>query len=129
MSYLTIGGQNVTLEEIVSVARNRKRILISTDSAFIDQMERSRSMLAEAVNRDIPVYGVTTGYGKSCGKRLPKNKVIRKNGASPLHFHGCGTGEPLGIEETRAAMVCRLLCLARGLEKVSANRYRRTNIE
>ena len=119
MSYLTIGGQNVTLEEIVSVARNRKRIRISTDSAFIDQMERSRSMLAEAVNRDIPVYGVTTGYGKSCGKRLPKNKVIRKNGASPLHFHGCGTGEPLGIEETRAAMVCRLLCLARGYSGVS----------
>ena len=119
MSYLTIGGQNVTLEEIVSVARNRKQIRISTDSAFIDQMERSRSMLAEAVNRDIPVYGVTTGYGKSCGKRLPKNKVIRKNGASPLHFHGCGTGEPLGIEETRAAMVCRLLCLARGYSGVS----------
>jgi histidine ammonia-lyase len=119
MSYLMIGGQSVTLEEIVSVARNRKRIRISTDSAFIDQMERSRSMLADAVNRDIPVYGVTTGYGKSCGKRLPKDKVIRKNGASPLHFHGCGTGEPLGIEETRAAMVCRLLCLARGYSGVS----------
>lgn len=119
MSYLTISGQSVTLEEIVSVARNKKRIRISTDSAFIDQIERSRSMLADAVNRDIPVYGVTTGYGKSCGKRLPKDKVIRKNGASPLHFHGCGTGEPLGIEETRAAMVCRLLCLARGYSGVS----------
>jgi histidine ammonia-lyase len=119
MSYLTIGGQSVTLEEIVSVARNRKQIRISTDNAFIDQMERSRSMLADAVNRDIPVYGVTTGYGKSCGKRLPKDKVIRKNGASPLHFHGCGTGEPLGVEETRAAMVCRLLCLARGYSGVS----------
>ncbi len=119
MSYLTISGQSVTLEEIVSVARNKKRIRISTDSAFIDKIERSRSMLADAVNRDIPVYGVTTGYGKSCGKRLPKDKVIRKNGASPLHFHGCGTGEPLGIEETRAAMVCRLLCLARGYSGVS----------
>lgn len=119
MSYLTIGGQGVTLEEIVSVARDGKRVRISSDKVFVDQMERSEAMLAAAVEGDIPVYGVTTGYGKSCGKRLPKDKAIRKNGASPLHFHGCGTGEPLGIEETRAAMVCRLLCLARGYSGVS----------
>ena len=36
-----------------------------------------------------------------------------------MRFHGCGTGEPLGIEETRAAMLCRLLCLARGYSGVS----------
>jgi histidine ammonia-lyase len=34
--------------------------------------------------------------------------------ANPLPFHGCGTGEPIGIEETRAAMLCRMLCLATG---------------
>jgi histidine ammonia-lyase len=118
-SDLTIGGQSVTLAEIVSVARDGKRIRISSDNAFVDQIERSEAMLAAAVQREIPVYGVTTGYGKSCGKRLPKDKVIQRNGASPLHFHGCGTGEPIGIEETRAAMVCRLLCLARGYSGVS----------
>ena len=118
-SCLTVSGQQVHLEEIVSVARKEKLIRISADRVFIDQMERSEAMLAEAVNRDIPVYGVTTGYGKSCGKRLPKDKALRKNGASPLHFHGCGTGEPLGTEETRAAMICRLLCLARGYSGVS----------
>ena len=36
-----------------------------------------------------------------------------------MRFHGCGTGEPLGGEETRAAMLCRLLCLARGYSGVS----------
>lgn len=119
MDYLTIDGRSVALEEILSSARHIKRVRISQDRAFVDRMERSRAMLAEAVDKGIPVYGVTTGYGKSCGKRLPKDKVIRKNGASPLHFHGCGTGDPLGIEETRAAMICRLLCLARGYSGVS----------
>jgi histidine ammonia-lyase len=116
---LTIGDQQVGLKEIVAAARGRRWVRISTDSAFVERMERSRAMLADAVNRGIPVYGVTTGYGKSCGKRLPKNMAIGKNGASPLLFHGCGTGEPLGIEETRAAMVCRLLCLAQGCSGVS----------
>jgi len=116
---LTIGGQNISLEEIVAVSRDTKQVYISEDNAFIGQMERSRILLAEAVEKNIPVYGVTTGYGKSCGKRLPKEEALKKNGASPLSFHGCGTGEPLGIEETRAAMVCRLLCLARGYSGVS----------
>jgi histidine ammonia-lyase len=116
---LTIGGQNVSLAEIVAVSRNAKQVYISKDKAFVDRMEQSRTMLAEAVNSNIPVYGVTTGYGKSCGKRLPREEAKKKNGASPLNFHGCGTGEPLGIEETRAAMVCRLLCLARGYSGVS----------
>ena len=118
-SSLTIGGQSVSIEEIVAVSRSIRQVHIGKDNVFIDQMERSRTMLAEAVNRNVPVYGVTTGYGKSCGKRLPKDAAIRKNGASPLNFHGCGTGEPLSIEETRAAMVCRLLCLARGYSGVS----------
>jgi histidine ammonia-lyase len=36
-----------------------------------------------------------------------------------MRFHGCGTGEPLGGDETRAAMLCRLLCLSRGYSGVS----------
>jgi histidine ammonia-lyase len=116
---LTLNGQIISLDEILSVAKSKRRVRIGADGAFVRRMERSQVMLSEAIERDIPVYGVTTGYGKSCGKRLPKDKVLRQNGASPLHFHGCGTGEPLGIEETRSAMLCRLLCLARGYSGVS----------
>ncbi|SEM13948.1 histidine ammonia-lyase [Syntrophus gentianae] len=116
---LTVNGQNVNLDEIVALSRNAKKVFISEDRAFIARMEQSRKMLADAVERSIPVYGVTTGYGKSCGKRLSKKDALKRKGASPLPFHGCGTGEPIGIEETRAAMVCRLLCLARGYSGVS----------
>ncbi|OPY85470.1 MAG: Histidine ammonia-lyase [Syntrophus sp. PtaU1.Bin208] len=116
---LIVSGQNVGLDEIVAVSRNEKKVFISEDSAFIARMEQSRKMLDDAVERNIPVYGVTTGYGKSCGKRLSKKDALKRKGASPLPFHGCGTGEPIGIEETRAAMVCRLLCLARGYSGVS----------
>ena len=70
------------------------------------------------MRRGIPVYGVTTGYGKSCGKRMPLD-IALKNGANILTFHGCGTGEPIGIEETRATMLCRIICLAKGYSGVS----------
>ncbi len=61
---------------------------------------------------------MTTGYGKSCGKRMPLD-IALKNGVNIFRFHGCGTGEPIGIEETRAAMLCRIICLARGYSGVS----------
>ena len=75
-------------------------------------------MLMESMRKGIPVYGVTTGYGKSCGKRMPLD-IALKNGVNIFRFHGCGTGDPIGIEETRAAMLCRIICLARGYSGVS----------
>ncbi len=75
-------------------------------------------MLMESMRKGVPVYGVTTGYGKSCGKRMPLD-IALKNGVNIFHFHGCGTGDPIGIEETRAAMLCRIICLARGYSGVS----------
>jgi histidine ammonia-lyase len=70
------------------------------------------------MRKGIPVYGVTTGYGKSCGQRMTMSAAL-KNGENIFLFHGCGTGEPIGIEETRAAMLCRIICLARGYSGVS----------
>jgi histidine ammonia-lyase len=81
-------------------------------------MGKTQKMLMKSMRGGIPVYGVTTGYGKSCGKRMPLD-IALKNGINILRFHGCGTGEPIGIEETRAAMLCRIICLARGYSGVS----------
>jgi histidine ammonia-lyase len=115
---VTIGETSVSLPGIIAVARRGISVRISTDAAFRERMERSRQLLYAAVEADVPVYGVTTGYGKSCGNRLNKKTVLNAS-SSLMRFHGCGTGEPLGIEETRAAMLCRLLCLARGYSGVS----------
>ena len=113
-----IGETPASLPGIIAVARRGVPVRISEDAAFRERMERSRRLLYAAVEADVPVYGVTTGYGKSCGNRLNKTTVLN-GGGNLMRFHGCGTGEPLGIEETRAAMLCRLLCLARGYSGVS----------
>jgi len=81
-------------------------------------MGETRKILMEAMRKGIPVYGVTTGYGKSCGKRMPPD-IAMKNSVNIFTFHGCGTGDPIGIEETRAAMLCRIICLAKGYSGVS----------
>jgi histidine ammonia-lyase len=115
---VTIGDGPVLLPEIIAVARRGMPVNVSRGAAFGKRMERSRQLLQTAMEADIPVYGVTTGFGKSCGNRLNKKTVLQQ-GENLMRFHGCGTGEPLACEETRAAMLCRLLCLARGYSGVS----------
>jgi len=115
---VTIGDGSVFLPGIIAVARRGVPVIISKKGAFCKRMETSRQLLHTTMEAGIPVYGVTTGFGKSCGNRLNK-KSVPKQGENLMRFHGCGTGEPLACEETRAAMLCRLLCLARGYSGVS----------
>jgi histidine ammonia-lyase len=113
-----IDGSNVNFDDIIAVARYGIPVQISKSGKFVKMMERTQKMLMESMRKGVPVYGVTTGYGKSCGKRMPMD-IALKNGVNIFRFHGCGTGDPIGIEETRAAMLCRIICLARGYSGVS----------
>ncbi len=115
---VTVGEGPLDAAGIIAVARRGATVVLSGKPAFRKRIESSRRLLQKAIESDIPVYGVTTGFGKSCGNRLNK-KTLPTNGENLMRFHGCGTGEPLGGEETRAAMFCRLLCLARGYSGVS----------
>ncbi|PKN50846.1 MAG: histidine ammonia-lyase [Deltaproteobacteria bacterium HGW-Deltaproteobacteria-13] len=115
---VVIDGSHVSFNDIIAIARYGVPVQISKSGKFIKMMGKTQKMLMESMRKGVPVYGVTTGYGKSCGKRMPLD-IALKNGVNILRFHGCGTGEPIGIEETRAAMLCRIICLARGYSGVS----------
>lgn len=115
---VVIDGKKIPLETVIAVTRGELNVEISSNSSFIKRMELSQKKLYRAMENNVPVYGVTTGYGKSCGKRMAM-EVAEKNGQNLIKFHGCGTGNPIGIEETRAAMFCRIISLANGNSGVS----------
>ncbi len=115
---ITVGESEIDLDGIYAVAKGEARVSLSSSAVFVRKIERSRKQLMNALENGVPVYGVTTGFGKSCSKRLSM-KTALDNGNHLLSFHGCGTGEPFSVEETRAALLCRLLCLARGYSGVS----------
>ncbi len=115
---VTIGASPLSIDELLKIAKGTAAVSISTEKSFLEQLNRSREMLETALSKGVPVYGVTTGYGKSCSKRMA-HEVAIKNGENLLKFHGCGTGDPLGTEEVRAAMAVRLACFSRGYSAVS----------
>ena len=115
---VVIDGGPVSFEDILAVAKDGVPVAISTSAAFVKRMGRTQKALMDALQKGVAVYGVNTGYGKSCGNRI-NMKTAMKNVVNILRFHGCGTGDPLGIEETRAAMLTRIICLSRGYSGVS----------
>jgi len=116
---VTIGEGPLTLTQMVAVARENARVKLIRKRAFKERMRRSEAMLYSAIRDGVPVYGVSTGFGKSCGKRLTRDQVLKHRRENLIRFHGCGTGDPISISATRAAMLCRLLCLSRGYSGVS----------
>lgn len=67
---LVIDGSEISLQQIVRVARGEAAVEIDTGAEFANHMEQSRAVLTRALERELPVYGVTTGFGKCCGKRM-----------------------------------------------------------
>src|SRR5208337_4776664 len=110
---IIISGKELSVPQIVDVARGKVKIRLSEDPAFRNRIDRSRQMLLAALHQGTPVYGVNTGYGKSCDKRMDMEASL-KNSLNIIKFHGCGTGAHIGIPETRAAMLARILCFSRG---------------
>ena len=115
---IIIDHNDLTLDQFLAVSRDFVPVRMTADGLFRKKIERSEELLKQAIDEEVPIYGVSTGYGKSCGIRLTKDQVLEHSGASPIRFHGCGTGEPLSIEAVRAAMLCRLVCLSRGYSGV-----------
>ncbi len=115
---VVIDGGLVGFDDMVAVAVDGRPVTVKRSKAFVSRMTRTQKALALAMQKGVAVYGVNTGYGKSCGNRIDF-KTAMKNGVNIFRFHGCGTGEAVGIEETRAAMLTRMLCLARGYSGAS----------
>jgi histidine ammonia-lyase len=113
-----IGDKTINLNGLIDVANERAKVFISESEEFTSRMEASRAVLHKAIGQGTPVYGVTTGYGASCGNRIGPED-IEVLGNNLITYHGCGTGEMLGIKETRAAMMCRIISLSRGLSGVT----------
>ncbi len=120
---VTIGEEDLTVDQVAAVACGSARVAISTRKDFLGRLKRSQEVLMRTLDAGDPIYGVTTGYGAACGNRIKKHNT-EELGNNLIKYHGCGTGQPLGEEETRAAMVCRLACFARGYSGVSAGLMR-----
>ena len=60
---VVVRGQELTIDEIVRVARHGAKVRLTDDEKILNRVEASRAYIAGAVENNKPVYGVTSGFG------------------------------------------------------------------
>lgn len=114
---ITFGVDRLTIEDVVAISQGAQANLNSS-AEFTAKIDRGVAFLERLLTEEGVIYGVTTGYGDSCTVAIPPNLVDQL----PLHltrFHGCGLGEVLSHQQSRAVLATRLCSLAQGVSGVS----------
>lgn len=116
---VTIGVHRATLEDMVEVARNRRRVVI--DEAVFESMRPSQEWLQGIVDsmggdtKTPPIYSVNTGFGSLAGRRAFSEPADAAELSRRLVLsNASGVGRFVDEEVVRATMFIRIVSLAQG---------------
>lgn len=108
---IRLTGKNLTLEDVERVARHDERVELSEDA--LARMKACRAFLEERIGAGEMMYGVNTGIGEFSEIRLSDDKV-RDFQRNLIYNHAAGIGDPIPVEQVRAAMLLRANVHANG---------------
>ncbi len=111
MQEILLGRYDLTIEDIVSIARHQTRAVLSREAE--DRIHRARSLIERWVQEQRIIYGITTGLGALCNVTISREDCRRLQ-ENILMSHAAGVGDPLPEEIVRATMAIRINDLAMG---------------
>lgn len=109
---------NLSIQQINLLSKRKATLSLARDLKFRELIDSGARFLKQEFSKGQSIYGVTTGYGESCNRKIPL-EFIEELPPALIRFHGCGLGDFLTIEQTRAVLVVRLVSLCRGYSGVS----------
>ena len=114
---IVIGDDEVSLEALMGVAFEGRRVRLSPAPAWTAKLHQSRAVLERSLSTGQRVYGVSTGVGYS-SKHAVDPTHIQEFAYQIIRQHGCGLGEMFSIQQARAIVFARLVSLAKGYSAV-----------
>ena len=108
---VTIDGSRLTLQELVSIARDGA--IVRLDKKALLRTSRSREALEKLLNQNKTIYGVNTGFGALSNVKVAKED-IKQLQANLLRSHSASVGNPHSADVVRAMMVLRANTLIKG---------------
>ncbi|PUA17647.1 aromatic amino acid ammonia-lyase [Glaciimonas sp. PCH181] len=106
-----ITGFNMTLNEIVAVARQGSKVAINPQT--VERMQLGRQVLEAAIARGERIYGATTSVGPKTSSNISQADAAEFN-RRLLQVHNAGHGPLASHEVVRATMLVLLNSLASG---------------
>ena len=108
---VSLSTNGVTFEDVIAVARFGAKIEL--DAKAISAISDSRAYIEKYAAGDIPVYGVSTGFGALATRHIDvKDRVQLQK--SLIRSHAAGMGPAVEKEVVRALMFLRLRTMASG---------------
>ena len=108
---VTVKGSDLTIEDVVRVARDGEHVELSEDA--LERINKCRGMLEKKVEAHEIMYGVNTGIGELSEVVLSDDQVEEFQ-KYLIYNHAAGIGEPCPTEHVRAAMLSRINVHAKG---------------
>jgi histidine ammonia-lyase len=102
---IQLNGSNLSVENLVKIARHKEPVEIAQDS--LEKIKKCRSLVDRKIaNREI-MYGINTGIGEFSETTLDDNK-LEEFQKFLIYNHSAGIGEPVEKEFVRGAMAGRI---------------------
>ena len=114
---MMIQPSQMTLEDLRTVWRNPTQIALAP-SAY-EAIHASARAVDAIVERDLPAYGINTGFGLLAKKRIATEQLAQLQ-RNLILSHSVGTGEPLSAQVVRLVMLMKIASLARGFSGIRA---------
>jgi len=108
---IVLDGSDLTIEKLVRIARFGEKVELSPQA--IERIKICRQMLEEKIQAHEVMYGVNTGIGEFSEVVL-NDEQVQQFQRYLIYNHAAGIGEPVPIEQVRAAMVGRINVHAHG---------------
>lgn len=108
---IILNGSDLTVDKLVRVARHGEPVEIPEDA--LARIRACRAMLEDKIAAREIMYGVNTGIGEFSEVVL-NDEQVQQFQRYLIYNHAAGIGEPVPVEQVRAAMAGRINVHAHG---------------
>ncbi|RCK74854.1 MAG: Histidine ammonia-lyase [Anaerolineae bacterium] len=108
---IVLDGSGLTIEKLVRIARDGEKVELHP--AALERIKACREMLEEKIRAHEIMYGINTGIGEFSEVVLTDEQVMQFQ-RYLIYNHAAGIGEPVPIEQVRAALASRINVHAHG---------------
>ena len=108
---LKLDGSNLTIEDVVQVARGGAEVELSPEAE--QRIRDCRAMIERKLEAHELMYGVNTGIGEF-SETVLSDEEVKQFQKYLIYNHAAGIGDPAPIEYVRAAMLARINVHAHG---------------
>jgi len=108
---IELGGAAITLDRLDAIYGRPVRVSIA--AAAMGRLRESRARIESQLQRGKAIYGVNTGFGKLCNKRI-SGEQLEQLQENLILSHAVGVGPPIPPEIVRWMMLFKIQSLLAG---------------